>query len=118
MEMSLGARGESLAVDFLKRQGYSIVQQNYRVPFGEIDIVAKDKDAVCFVEVKTRESLSCGSGLEAISRAKQRRIIRTAAWYLQEKGWEDCKVQFDVVAIAIYEDGGPVIDFVQHAFEA
>lgn len=70
---SLGKEGERLAKEFLKKKGYSILQEYYRTPFGEIDIIAKEKDVLVFVEVKTRTDLTFGSPFEAVNQRKRKR---------------------------------------------
>ena len=72
---------------------------------------------VCFIEVKTRASLSCGDPLEAVSPHKQRKIIRTALWYLQQEGLEDVDLRFDVVAITILGQDDPEIELIRYAFD-
>lgn len=78
-----GIRGEKLAKGFLKKQGYRILETNYRCPEGEIDIVAKDKDSLVFIEVRTKTSLEFGSPEESITLTKKGRLRATAARYRQ-----------------------------------
>ena len=95
----LGARGEDIAVSFLREKGYRILEKNFRVKIGEIDIIAKDADTYCFIEVKTRRTQSRGSALEAVSNFKQRRLSQIALWYLKKKNLCGARSRFDVVAI-------------------
>jgi len=74
-----GILGEKLAKDFLKKRGYHILETNYRCPEGEIDIVARHKDCLVFVEVRTKKSLEFGSPEESITPAKQTRMRATAS---------------------------------------
>lgn len=113
----LGSSGEMVAVEFLKSRGCRILQQNFRCRQGEVDIIASDKDTICFVEVKTRRSLAYGNGLEAVVWHKQQKLTRTAAFYLLLKGWEDRKIRFDVISIDWKEDGQAMIDYIPDAFE-
>ena len=76
-----GILGEKLARDFLKRHGYHILETNYRRPEGEIDIVAKQRDYLVFIEVRTKKSLQFGSPEESITPAKKERLIATAHCY-------------------------------------
>ena len=69
----LGKKGEKLVEGYLKKQGCKILKKNYKTPFGEADIIAQDKDEICFVEVKTRTSSSYGLPREAVVLQKQRR---------------------------------------------
>ena len=82
---SVGASYESTACEFLERKGYKILERNYRVKIGEIDIIASDGETLVFVEVKYRKSDAQGGAEHAISRGKQRTIARVAQWYMAEK---------------------------------
>ena len=94
-----GTAGESAACEALKRAGLTILERNWRRPTGEIDIIAKDKRTIVFIEVKTRSSLRFGRPAEAVNQAKQMHILRTAMLYLAEKGLEDAPVRFDIVEV-------------------
>lgn len=105
----LGNFGERLAVAFLQQQGYQIVACNFitrlgrsltnRPLTGEIDIIAYDGATLCFIEVKTRTSEQFATPEEAVDRAKQRQILRTALRYRQLFAVYDEDYRFDVVAI-------------------
>lgn len=97
--LSLGRWGEQLAVRYLKRRLYRIVDTNFRAPTGEIDIIARRGKMIAFVEVKTRRSNRCGEAVEAVNARKQRQIIRTAQWYLAQHGESSLQPRFDVIAI-------------------
>lgn len=77
----LGVFGEDLAVKFLQKNGYKILQRNFRSRFGEIDIVAQDKDTLVFVEAKTRWSQSFGPPEEAITPWKIKRMIKAGQYF-------------------------------------
>jgi putative endonuclease len=94
-------RGEDAAAAYLERVGMTVEARNWRCHAGEIDIIAHDGPETVFVEVKTRRSERAGTADEAVSIAKQKRIARLAATYLQEAGSGDCAVRFDVVAIRV-----------------
>ena len=94
-----GGQGEAVARDYLARKGARILEMNYRRPTGEIDIVARHRGALLFVEVKRRSSTRFGRPAEAVDRAKQLHILRTAQLYLQENRLEDAAVRFDIVEI-------------------
>lgn len=96
---SVGSAGESAACGALTKAGLTILERNWRRPTGEIDIIAKDKRTIVFVEVKTRSSLKFGRPSEAVDRTKQLHILRTAMLYLAEKGLEDVPVRFDIVEV-------------------
>jgi putative endonuclease len=111
----LGKRGERLAVDYLKKKGYRIVETNYRTRKGEIDIVCEHRDCVVFVEVKTRRSLAFGEPEEAVNSRKRKRMLLTATRYLTEKYRPDkVDCRFDV--ITILEDGKRTLKHIEDAF--
>ena len=112
----LGRSGEEKALSFLKGQGYKILARNYRNKFGEIDIVAKDRDTLSFIEVKTRHSDRFGLAQEAVSSAKQRQISKAALVYLKDNNLLGQKARFDVVSVNYSEDN-PQLDLIKNAFE-
>jgi len=114
--IELGRAGEETAADFLRNNGYRILFLNYKTKLGEIDIIAKDKDVICFIEVKTRVTDKFGLPQEAVSPAKQRQIGKAALVFLKEKKLLDKKARFDVVSV-IYAQGRSKIDLIQNAFE-
>lgn len=97
--MSTGSFGESIAEKFLRDKGYSILKKNYHSRFGEIDIIAKDKDTLVFVEVKTRTSFSFGTPLEAINSWKMRKLIKTSQFFLNQFGYGDVPYRFDAIEV-------------------
>jgi putative endonuclease len=97
--LALGRWGEEQAVRFLRRQGMKILERNYRTPVGEVDIIARQGKNLIFVEVKTRSGVAYGLPQEAVGRAKQRQIARTAQWYLGESKADRLQPRFDVVAV-------------------
>ena len=115
-KISLGNKGEELAAGFLKDSGYKILYRNYKTKVGEIDIVAKDKETICFVEVKTRSSDRFGSGSEAVLRAKQRQIAKAALVFLKENNSLDKRARFDVVSLDC-SAAEPKLDLIKDAFE-
>lgn len=115
---NLGKDGENLACQELTSRGYAIVARGYRTRFGEIDIIARDGEAMVFVEVKRRSGPACGTAAEAVTRPKQLRVVRMAVDYLAREGlFDKIPVRFDVVAIDDLPDG-PRITVFQGAFEA
>ena len=108
-----GGQGEAEARAFLEGKGAKVLEMNYRRPTGEIDLVARLRGTIVFVEVKRRSSLRYGRPAEAVDRAKQGHILRTAALYMQEKGLDDAPVRFDV--IEVLPDG---IRHIENAFDA
>lgn len=97
---AVGTEFEAEAADFLVRNGYQILEKNYRCKIGEIDIIARDQDYLCFVEVKYRSSTSKGFPAEAINRNKIRKITKTAQLYMLRYGLDsDTPCRFDAVVI-------------------
>ena len=97
----LGRRGEERAVEYLRRRGYRILERNYQTREGELDIVAKQGDALVFVEVKTARSLSFGHPRGWVSRRKRAHLFRAALAYMTEMGNLEANCRFDVIAIVI-----------------
>lgn len=96
---SAGDRGESLACEYLKKVGYDILERNYRIRGGEIDIIAKDQEYLVFVEVKTRSSHEFGLPAEAITSWKIKHLLKTAQFYLQKIKWGDKPYRLDFISI-------------------
>jgi putative endonuclease len=112
----LGKRGEDLALRFLKRNGYKIIEQNYVCKMGEMDIIAQEKDTLVFVEVKTRTSMVFGPPQLAVNPTKQMQLSKVALNFLKEKKREDVKARFDVVAIVL-RPTGEEIELIRDAFD-
>ncbi len=100
-----GIRGEKLAKDFLKKRGYRILETNYRCPEGEIDIIARHKDSLVFIEVRTKTSLEFGSPEESITPAKRERLRTTASRYRQTHNDLPLLWRIDVVAVELNQKG-------------
>ncbi len=113
---AFGKAGEELAVRYLKKKGYKVLEWNYTCPVGEIDIIAKDKKTIVFVEVKTRRSMSYGSARLAITPRKQRKISMTALYYLKSNHQMDQDARFDVVTVQSI-GATQEIDLIQNAFD-
>ncbi|PKM61460.1 MAG: YraN family protein [Firmicutes bacterium HGW-Firmicutes-4] len=111
-----GNAGEALAVAFLKNADHQIRDRNYKKPSGEIDLITQDGDTLVFIEVKYRKNLDYGYPREAVNRAKQKRIAKTALWYLKEQQLDDVNIRFDVVEIYYSQDGEQVINHFESAF--
>ena len=111
----IGDRGETYAAYLLEREGYRIVSRNYTVRGGEIDLIAQNEEYIVFCEVKLRDGAALYTPAEAVTREKQRRIIRTAMCYLQ-KFPSSLQPRFDVVAITAL--GGSIShhEWIQNAF--
>jgi len=114
---SLGKHGEDLACAELARRGYAILARRYRTRYGEIDIVARHRGVLVFVEVKTRRTRAFGGPLAAVTPAKQQRVIRMALDYLVRHRLPTGPCRFDVVGITM--DAGeedPDVQVVPDAF--
>lgn len=114
--VKLGRYGEKIAGEYLKSKKYRIIQKNYRCSYGEIDIIAKDKKTLIFVEVKTRSSKRFGLGMEAINFKKQQKLRKTALYFLQNDKVFFDGLRFDVIDILIKGNGPPEICHIKNAF--
>ena len=113
-----GSDGEKLAEGYLKAQGYKIVGRNLSSKYGEVDLVARKKDHLFFVEIRTRVGKCYGSALESITDEKMRRIRNTAEVLLQKnKDWQTLVPFLSVIAIDEDEAGDVKIEFLPDAFE-
>lgn len=111
MKRLLGNRGEDLAVKYLKEKGFRILMRNFKTPFGEIDIIAEDRETLVFVEVKTRSDDSFGLPFEAVDSKKRERMRKIALLYLKDLGKER-PVRFDVISIEA-KDGGSINHIIE-----
>jgi len=107
----LGRRGEVKVKKFLKKKGYKILECNYKTKFGEIDIIALDKETIVFVEVKTRSSDAFGTPSEAVTFIKQKKYKKVAEEYLQKNASIESACRFDVVEVLDEE-----INHIKNAF--
>ena len=113
---TLGQQGEALTAAFLERKGYAILCRNYRCRSGEVDIIARKKKLICFIEVKTRRTDRFGQPEEAVTPHKQRKIGRAAQDFLLRHRLEDQPARFDVAAVD-FSTGGGIINYIENAFE-
>jgi len=114
-----GLRFEDQARDYLQVHGLTLLQPNYHCRFGEIDLVMRDGDTLCFIEVKFRKSQLFGGAAASIPRAKQRKIIKTALFYIaSHKHLANQPMRFDALLIQRQADGGDHINWVRNAFYA
>ncbi len=111
-----GILGEKLARDFLKKRGYRIIETNYRCPEGEIDIVARHKDSLVFVEVRTKTSHRFGSPEESITTTKKERLRTVASRYCQTHDNLPSSWRIDVVAVELDRKEKPLrIELIENA---
>ena len=112
----LGAVGEKLARDFLKKKGYRIRVTNFRCREGEIDIIAEKKDYLVFVEVRTKTSASFGSPEESVTFAKKEKLIASAFTYLSERKNLPESWRIDFVAVELDQNGKTTrIELIENA---
>lgn len=119
----LGTHGEALAVEHLIKSGYRVVITNFKVPVGrnskgvqvtgEIDVIALDRETLCFIEVKTRRSDDFAPIIAAVDARKQRQIIRTAKVYRRIFGLEDLSFRYDVVTVLFPRHSDPTVEITK-----
>lgn len=110
----IGKWGEQLATEYLISQGLSIIETNFLCKAGEIDIIANENGVLVFVEVRVRNTIVYGSALESITTSKQRKVRKSAEWYLQKIKYQgDCRID----AIGIDTSKEPIqIEWIKNAF--
>lgn len=116
-KLAFGKKGEDEAVRFLKKNGYRILERNYRCKYGEIDIIAMDGETLSFIEVKTRASDRFGSPQSSVDGRKQRHITMASMSYLEEKKLGEVPARFDVVSVEA-AGSGFTASVIKDAFEA
>lgn len=99
--IKLGRRGEFIATSYLRSRGIEVLLRNYRYKRGEIDIVARDGDIICFVEVKTRRHTTRSRPVEGLSESQKKRISNTASAYLRAIGSPKVVYRFDLIEIVL-----------------
>ena len=113
-----GASGERIASGFLKKLGYRILKSNFRTPFGEIDIVAKHKGIMVFVEVKSRTTSSFGPPYLSVTKTKQTHIVKNALFYLKRRRIINAYWRIDIVSVKLNYDGKlEAIELIENAVE-
>ena len=113
---ALGRFGEELALEALLKLGYRCLARNFRCALGEIDIIARDRETLVFIEIKTRRGRSIGYAKEAITPQKKKQLSKVALAYLKENEAFETKSRFDVVAISM-TGGKPEVEVIRNAFE-
>lgn len=113
-KVQVGNYGEEIACKYLQKQGYRILERNYRIRGGEIDIVAKDKDTLVFVEVKTRWSHEYGPPAESMTPWKIKYLLKTAKFYVLKIGWGNREYRLDFVGVDFAESKeNPKIELIK-----
>lgn len=111
-----GDKGEKIVAKYLKKHKYKVLERNFETRYGEIDIICKNKECLCFVEVKTRKAGSLFRPYLAVNRNKQLRIIKSAYAYLKKNPCEDRMYRFDIAEVLYDEDGEMSINYIENAF--
>lgn len=116
----VGNFGEKEVISYLQNQKYKILDKNYRCNFGEIDIIAIEKDCLCFIEVKTRTTCKYGRPSNAVNFIKQKHIINCAKLYVLQKRLGNYKARFDIVEVFVKNDDNKLevekINIIKNAF--
>lgn len=110
----IGEKGESLALDFIKKLSYEIIETNWTAGHKEIDIIAKQDSIYIFIEVKTRTSTKQGMPEESISESKIKSVTEAARIFLYDKSYKD--IRFDVISIIMKVNSEPEIMHIKDAF--
>ena len=125
MSKELGQRGEDAAALFLENDGWTIVERNFRVRAGEVDIIAEQtfhaprkRHVVAIVEVKTRRPRRNLHPELSVTLKKRKTIVRVAKAYIRQRGIRNAAVRFDVIAVDWSEDGPPEVKHIRGAFDA
>ncbi len=115
---SIGQQAETWALHYLQQQGLKLVARNFYCHNGEIDLILKDKEELVFAEVRYRRQKSHGTGIETVNGVKQRKIIRSAEYYLYNQKLWDHPCRFDVVGVSVDEVMKVEINWEKNAFDA
>ena len=114
---NIGTLGENFVADYLSAKGYSILKVDYRLKFGQVDIIARDDKYLCFIEVKFRNDPKYGEPQEAVNRSKQKHICNVSKFYLYSKYKSfDVPVRYDVIAVSP-NDSIYTFNWIKNAFE-
>jgi putative endonuclease len=97
----IGSYGEMLSINYLIKNGYFILDKNYRNRFGEIDIVCKKDDILVFIEVKSRYTNTYGSPIESVTYYKQKQIIKISKLYITLKKYTNIDIRYDVIEVVL-----------------
>lgn len=114
-----GSKGEDIAAGYLAKNRYKIIERNFTSKTGEIDIIAKDKKTLCFIEVKTRRSESFGPPYESVTRRKIRKITKVAMGYISQNKIKNVDMRFDVLSVVLDDQRNEYdIELFKGAFDA
>ena len=110
-----GAKGEIAAQNYLKENGYSIIETNFKCHFGEVDIIASKDDELTFVEVKTRGQEVFGTPAESITYHKQKHIYKVAEYYIYKNKILNMPISLDAVEVYLFDDAASKIEHIKNA---
>lgn len=111
-----GKAAELTACEFLQTQGFSLLMQNYRCYFGEIDLIMQDQDDIVFIEVRSRRRTDYGNALESINQTKKAKLIKAATHFLQSTNQlYKINSRFDIIAIHPIH-GKMQLEWIKNAF--
>ncbi len=113
----LGREAEEAAAAFLARRGFQVLDRNHATRRGEVDLVCREGEVLCFVEVRSRTSLAQGDPAETVDRRKARRVVEAATDWALRHGGLDRAIRFDVVSV-IHGPSGPEVTLYRGAFDA
>ncbi len=113
-----GREAEELAAAFLRARGLEIIDRNHATREGEVDLVAREGNVLCFVEVRSRTSEAQGAPEETVSTAKARRVVAAATDWAARHGALDRDIRFDVVAVTLLDGEPPRLEHFRGAFDA
>ena len=115
--IDIGKRGEAIAREYLQKQQYTILVTNFRCKVGEVDIIAKDKHIVVFVEVRTVTSAKFGPAYNTVTYPKQQQVKRAALFYISKNNLVNTQFRFDVIGITLNQQTGDYqLEHIQNAF--
>ena len=112
----LGRIGENIIADYITKLGYKVVERNFECNQGEIDIIAKDKEELVFIEVKTRTDISYGEASEAVTNTKKRHLINSIKYYIYKQKLENQPIRIDVAEVYINK-GKVKVNYIKQAIE-
>jgi putative endonuclease len=115
--LPFGHWGEDIASEYLQKKGYQIIDKHFYFQHGEIDIIARDRNYLVFIEVKTRSSVDYGLPEEAVTPKKRFILRRAAEGYLYVNDLKNIDCRFDVVTVTFGPDGLPSVEHIENAFE-
>ncbi|MCR3759344.1 YraN family protein [Clostridium felsineum] len=118
LNKTVGNYGEDLAEKHLKNLGYTILYRNFKCYLGELDIIAKNKDFITFVEVKARWNDAFGSPCEAVNYKKKFKLYNTAKYYIWSRNLLDYNFRFDVIEIVLNHNNDSYdLRLIENAFQ-